>query len=175
MTFSTNEDGTSVVIRAAKADVLQAYSNIFKMSDGSTPSPSAGGDATANTQLSVSYVGTLLEAVGVEMEDVVDVGNDKVDIKVASGQVVEVLLLAIMGNFVSRSSDADKGSLQSSASDTLPRVVVDVYTGKLQLVSSFSTLRAYFLETLLIISVISIARLSLVRKVTAVYTVASDR
>lgn len=70
-----------------------------------------------------------------------------------------------MGNFVSATSASS-----SSSGSTLPSVVVDVYTGRLQVVSSFSSLRAYFLETLLIISVVAIARLSLLRKVEAKYT-----
>lgn len=163
---SVDSSGSSFVLRTKKSDFLGAYAAVFKMSDGSSIDPSlfeGGGEygaRTGHTGFSIEYVSTLLEPVGVEvLEDPDDAGM--VQLKVSVSSIPESLLLAVIGNFVLSPPAPGPSSAYS-----LPAVVVDVYTGRLQLVSSFSMLRAYFLETLLIISVIAIARLSLVRKVT---------
>ena len=74
-------------------------------------------------------------------------------------------MLAVLGNFVSTPADPKYSS--QSASSTLATVVID-YTGSLVVVHSFATMRTYFLESLLFISIIAIARLSIVKKVTLV-------
>ena len=86
-------------------------------------------------------------------------------VEICGHNMTRILMLAVLGNFVSSPTDPKYGS-QSSA-DTLATVVVD-YTGSLVVVHSFATMRTYFLESLLFISIIAIARLSLVKKVTLV-------
>jgi hypothetical protein len=88
-------------------------------------------------------------------------------VEICGHNMTRILMLAVLGNFVSTPSDPKYGA-QSSA-DTLATVVVD-YTGSLVVVHSFATMRTYFLECLLFISIIAIARLSLVKKVTLVKT-----
>lgn len=44
--------------------------------------------------------------------------------------------------------------------------MIDVYTNRLSLVNSYNIVRSYFLETLLVVSIIAIGRLALVRNVT---------
>lgn len=43
--------------------------------------------------------------------------------------------------------------------------MVDVYTGKLALVHSFSSMKTYFLETIVVVSTLAIAKLSIVQSV----------
>ena len=85
-----------------------------------------------------------------------------------------IALLAVVGNFVSpapRGPSVAPGSVGGLGKPgaSLPTVVVDVDTGRLQVVSSMSSLRAYFLEAMLVVSVLAIARLSMVQTVTVVH------
>lgn len=47
---------------------------------------------------------------------------------------------------------------------SIATVVFDVYTGRLVVVTPYSIMRSYFLETLLLVSVVALTRLSMVRK-----------
>lgn len=93
--------------------------------------------------------------IGVEMLE-----GEEMQFKICGKDVPRLLLLGIIGNFVTSPAETTGGS-----SEPLASVVIDVYTGKMTLVHSFNALRSYFLETLLIISILAIAKLSLVRNV----------
>lgn len=75
-----------------------------------------------------------------------------------------IFLLGVVGNFVTSPSDPKISSSQSS-SEPIASIVMDVYTGRLALVHPFSAIRTYFLETMLIVSILAIAKLSLVQGV----------
>jgi hypothetical protein len=83
-------------------------------------------------------------------------------VEICGQDMPRILMLAVLGNFVSSPSDPKYSS--QSTEETLATVVVD-YTGSLVVVHSFATMRTYFLESLLFISIIAMARLSLVKKV----------
>ena len=67
-------------------------------------------------------------------------------VEICGHNMTRILMLAVLGNFVSTPADPKYGS-QSSV-DTLATVVVD-YTGSLVVVHLFATMRTYFLESLL--------------------------
>lgn len=73
-------------------------------------------------------------------------------------------MLAVLGNFVHAPGDHPGG---------IATVAVDVYTGRMVVVPPYSTLRERFLETLLLISVLVIARLAFLRKMVPRHLAAS--
>jgi hypothetical protein len=144
----------------------QAYSATFRMSDGSSIVDSADNDME-HMDAAFHHMKTLMTAVGArnvnDSEHIYGSIGHTVDI--CGENMTRILMLAVVGNFVSSPIDPNYSS-QTSA-ETLATVVVD-YTGSLVVVHSFATMRTYFLESLLFISILAIARLSLVKKV--VYT-----
>lgn len=84
-------------------------------------------------------------------------------VHICGHDMTRILMLAVLGNFVTNPTDPSYSS--QSAKESLATVVVD-HTGSLVVINSFTTMRTYFLETLLLVSIITIARLSLVKKVT---------
>lgn len=134
---------------------------------------------------SLAYIHGLMRMVGIELEEesVIESGDENKDMtfRVCGENVGKIFLLSIIGNFVMFPSDPrsvmslsfgvgltsfldffegefDRVSTQSTTSDAIPSVVIDVYTGKLEMVSSLNVMRSYFLETMLIISILAIAR-----------------
>lgn len=101
-------------------------------------------------------------------------GATVVTLRVCGEDFARIALLAVVGNFVSPAprgpavAPNSVGGGAGRAGASLPTVVVDVETGRLQVVSSLSSLRAYFLEAMLVVSVLAIARLSMVQTVTVV-------
>ena len=83
-------------------------------------------------------------------------------VEICGHDMTRILMLAVLGNFVTTPVDPNYNS--ESSVNTLATVVVD-YTGNLIIVNSFATMRTYFLETLLFVSIVAIARLSMVKKV----------
>jgi hypothetical protein len=75
--------------------------------------------------------------------------------------VVDILLLAAVGNFVSRLGDPNL--LQQSSQQSMPTVVIDSYTGRLSMRTPYNAVRGYFVEALLVISIIVISRLTFIR------------
>jgi hypothetical protein len=75
--------------------------------------------------------------------------------------VLDLLLLAAVGNFVASPMDPNI-SLQSSMR-AMPSVVIDTYTGELVMHTPYDAVRGYFVEALLVISIIVISRLTFVR------------
>lgn len=109
----------------------------------------------------------LLYAIGVYVDEIASnelakqspEGGDV--LKICGEDVVNLLLLAAVGNFVAGPSDPNI-SPQSSAK-SMPSVVVDAYTGQLVMHTPYDAVRGYFVEALLIISIIVISRLTFVR------------
>ena len=83
--------------------------------------------------------------------------------------VLDLLLLAAVGNFVASPSDPNISPQSSMRS--MPSVVIDTYTGELVMHTPYDSVRGYFVEALLVISIIVIARLTFVRNNTYVTTV----
>jgi hypothetical protein len=75
--------------------------------------------------------------------------------------VVNMLLLAAVGNFVAGPGDTNISPQSSMKS--MPSVVIDAYTGQLVMHTPYDAVRGYFVEALLVISIIVISRLTFVR------------
>lgn len=88
-----------------------------------------------------------------------DLGSDV--LKICGKDVVNLLLLAAVGNFVAGPSDANISPQSSMKS--MPSVVIDAYTGQLVMHTPYDAVRGYFVEALLVISIIVISRLTFVR------------
>lgn len=125
------------------------------MSDGSTPvlGPRHSGGGFLASGATRNVLG-LLGDVGAAVDDNVT------SMVVCEGDLLRLGMLAVLGNFVTGPEDGRLGSPGSTAA-----VVVDVYTGALVVTPSYSVTREYFLEALLVLSVLAIARLTLVRRV----------
>lgn len=153
-----------VVVSATDDEFFGAYAGVFHMSDGSAIQGGAGGGASGSGGLgaSAAYFYTLMRAVGAEV--VGASGGGGVAFRVCgAGNATRLALLAVVGNFVSPAADQlDTGGVGGRR---LPTVVVDARTGQLDLVGSLSAMRAYFLEAMLVISILAIARLSMVQTV----------
>jgi hypothetical protein len=149
---------SGIHMQISRTEFSHAYSDIFHMSDGSIVIDDGSTRDEKHMDAAFRHMETLMTAVGARK------------INTTSGHAVEVcgedmcriLMLAVLGNFVSSPSDPKYAS-QSSV-ETMATVVVD-YTGSLVVVHSFATMRTYFLESLLFISIIAIARLSLVKHI----------
>lgn len=145
-----------VLVRATNAEFFDAYAGVFYMSDGSQIG-AGGGDGLG---ASSAYFYTLMGAVGAE---VIAADGPGVAFRVCgAGNATRLALLAAVGNFVSPAAD-QLGTTTGGA--RLPTVVVDARTGQLDLVGSLSAMRAYFLEAMLVVSILAIARLSMVQTV----------
>lgn len=86
--------------------------------------------------------------------------------------VLDLLLLAVVGNFVASPSDPNISPQSSMRS--MPSVVIDTYTGELVMHTPYDAVRGYFVEALLVISIIVISRLTFVRNNTYTTTVKID-
>jgi hypothetical protein len=138
----------------------RAYTETFRMSDGSVMVDSADSDLE-HMDAAFHHMKTLMTSVGAMNwnDPNVNVGHT---VEICGSNMTKILMLAVLGNFVS--SPVDPKYSSQSSEETLATVVVD-YSGSLVVVHSFATMRTYFLESLLFISIISIARLSLVKKI----------
>ncbi len=83
--------------------------------------------------------------------------------------MVDILLLGIVGKFVTNPGDPSLSA--PSTASAVPSVVVDTYTGRLVVRMPYDAVRGYFIEALLVISIIVITRLSFVRNVTYKITI----
>jgi hypothetical protein len=110
---------------------------------------------------SLNYTSSLLRLVGVEELSLAG-ESDMMTFQVCGIDMVKIFMLGIVGNFVT-STKKDEASQNG-----LAKVVIDVYTGRLTLVNSFSVVRSYFLETMLIISILAVAKLTIIRNVKVV-------
>lgn len=90
-------------------------------------------------------------------------------IQICGRDVVDLLLLAVVGNFVSTPDDPNLSPQSSMRS--MPTVVIDTYTGELVMHTPYDAVRGYFVEALLVISILVISRLTFVRNNTYTTTV----
>lgn len=161
-----NDDGpcAGVVLTLNEREFFTAYSRVFHMSDGSSIDIPEGESPVAWSShgKSLNYMRTMLAALGVRSDN----ENGALTFRICTAQAMDLLFLSIVGNFVT--SPADPDFTPSSSVHGLATVVVDVFTGAIVLVNSFNSIRTYFLEALLIISVLAISRLAIVRKVVTV-------
>jgi hypothetical protein len=79
---------------------------------------------------------------------------------------MKIMMLAVAGNYVTTPKDPVLSSTSSMLS--VPIVVVDTYTGNMMMHIPYSGVRGYFVEALLLISIVVIARLTFVRNTTFV-------
>jgi hypothetical protein len=86
-----------------------------------------------------------------------------------SQDVLDLILLAVVGNFVV--SPGDPNISPQSSMKSMPSVVIDTYTGELVMHTPYDAVRGYFVEALLVISIIVISRLTFVRNNTYTTTV----
>jgi hypothetical protein len=146
-----------------------AYANTFRMSDGSSMVDAQDRDME-HMNAAFHHVKTLMNSIGARnisstKDNSTTIGHT---VEICGVDMAHILMLAVLGNFVT-SPDDPKYNSQTSA-ETVATVVVD-YTGSLVVVHSFATMRTYFLESLLFISILAIVRLSLVKKVSYIVKV----
>ena len=157
---------TGIAINVTNREFYASFAGIFRLSDGSSIRPPAH-----ERMESVRYMQELMYSVGVTVNDTLSAastGKYEGDVlQICGSDVVDLLLLGIVGNFVTNPSDPQL-SLQSgtSTASTVPSVVVDTFSGKLVMRMPYDAVRGYFIEALLVISIIVITRLSFVRNVT---------
>lgn len=159
----TDSTQAAVNIRVPRHSLLSTYANMFELSDGSAFSlhleEHRDTDAARNT---VTAISNLFAHMGVaRIPDPQDA--EHITFQICTENVARILFFAVKGNFVT--SPSDPTLAPHTDSETLASVVIDVYTNQLKLVNSISTIRTYFLETLLVLSIVAIARLGLVRNI----------
>ena len=81
--------------------------------------------------------------------------------QICGNDALNLLLLAVVGNFVSGPGDPAISS--QSSLETMPSVAIDAYTGQLVMHTPYDAVRGYFVEALLVLSIIAISRLTFVR------------
>ena len=109
----------------------------------------------------------LLYAVGIYVNKTESTAGNDV-FQICGRDVINIMLLSAVGNFVaspgdSASSSSSQSGSGSSSGRAMPSVVVDAYTGQLVMHTPYNAVRGYFVEALLVISIIVISRLTFVR------------
>lgn len=164
---NNNNNTNGIRVRMTKSEFFDSYISMFEMSDGSNIDTISSDQTTKMTLKgsSLNYTSALLRLVGVEeVSDEKNINdNSMMTFQICGMDMVEIFMLSIVGNFVVTSPSKDENNGVSS--NGLASVVIDVYTGRLTLVNSFSVVRSYFLETMLIISILAIAKLTIIRNV----------
>lgn len=155
-----------IAINVTAKEFYASFASIFRLSDGSTIRP-----PSAERMESVRYMQELMYSVGISVNESASAASNGMyegDILQICGQdVVDLILLAVVGNFVTSPSDPSLSSPSTGgAASTVPSVVIDTYTGRLVVRMPYDAVRGYFIEALLVISIIVITRLSFVRNVT---------
>ena len=153
-----------IAINVTAREFYSSFASIFKLSDGSTVKP-----PSAERMESITYIQELMYTVGITVNQTASVASNGMyegDILQICGQdVLDLILLSVVRNFVTSPSDPSL-SPSTGAASTVPSVVVDTYTGRLVVKMPYDAVRGYFIEALLVISIIVITRLSFVRNVT---------
>ena len=180
-TCAEDPEMAAVDITVPHSILLHAYSKGFRLSDGSrmTLHEEKESNTTSATD-TVNYMRDMLRNMRVDSEDHSSgtPGQPRsVVFHLCGDDIMQLFIFGMIGNFVTDPTDQSLSTQVSS--ESVASVVIDVYTNKLILVNSFNIIRTYFLETLLVISIIAIARLALVRNVTKIvpnpeYSRASD-
>lgn len=163
-------------VRMTESEFFDSYARTFEMSDGSKmkmmgDGEESGGYDSRSFRQSIRYASSMMRMVGIEeifnTTTTTTTGSattDMMTFQVCGPAIADIFMLSIVGNFVTSPSEYSSGS-SSLSDEPLASVAIDVYTGKLTLVNSFSVVRSYFLEAMLVISVLAIAKLSIVRTV----------
>jgi hypothetical protein len=156
---------TAIQLTITSHEFFTAYAKTFAMSDGSVIQSDMAQNGVNNPllQKSFRYIHTLMSNIGIEATHY-STNDSHVNFRICNDDLVQIILFAVVGNFVTTPTDTDF-STQSSASN-LASLVIDVYTGQLIVVNSYNAIRSLFLEALLVLCIIIIARLSFVRNIT---------
>ena len=153
-TLGASAGAGAISLAFTPEDYVSTFRQVFVMSDGSIPTARIGADSHPLISDAMKHILSVLGDVGVYAS------TDGNSIVVCETQLLRLAMLGALGNFVTNPSDTDVRQVGSLAT-----VVLDAYTGRLIITTPYSALRSYFLETLLVISVITIARLAMVRTV----------
>ena len=137
-------------------DFSSSYREVFYMSDGSQVDP------RDNDHMRIAYehMLMLMGGIGISHNDS-HVNGDFYTKWVCPEEIPRIFMLATLGNFLTSPSDS-KVWEGISSSHTPPVIVID-RSGKLTISNSFAQTRSMYLEALLLISVVAIARLSILK------------
>lgn len=170
--------GKCVQVTTDNAEFFDVFASQFRLSDGSLVSASA---REAGAETSEQWAGRAREFaqrflgnVGVTVVPG-STAQSAFAIQICDKHVLRNVLLSVVGNFVL--SPGDPEASPSSSTQAPPTVVVDPYTWDLMTHVSYSGVRGYFVEALLVVSIVVIARLTFVRNTpyfTFVHTPASS-
>jgi hypothetical protein len=149
---SGNQSSTGVTLMFTPKEFLAEFQKVFVMSDGSLPATT---DVVSRVGM-VHYMETLMAGIGITSSVG---GNEEMYMTVDAEDLMHIYMLATLGNLLNVPTTT--APVQTKGGLTM--VVVDTYTGKLTIVPPYDTMRASFLETLLVLSIIAIVRLSMVR------------
>jgi hypothetical protein len=133
--------GTAVELLFTPDEFIHSFKEVFVMSDGSV----AGNNSIPSAMELTSYAQLLMHNVGVNSS------TSPTRSHVCTSSLMNLYMLAAVGNFATHGDEAMINSL--------PSVVVDAYTGKLATLRSYADTRTIFLETLLVVCIIAIARI----------------
>jgi len=156
-TCSIGQNETCVKLRFQPDEFIQVFSSTFMLSDGSIPVWGRGQNSDLLDSTVIKNVLSMLGDVGIQVDDL------GTYVLMRERDLLKMGMLATLGNFISLGQSTSVGFHESVGT-----VVMDVYTGGLVIVPPYSVMRQYLMETLLVISVVAIARLSLVRQVTII-------
>lgn len=161
----------AVQVKIRVDELARVYSQVFRMSDGSVLpflDDETGKYDMASAhfiQRAVEYLKVVISPTGVVMQNEVVDGQEMLELTICSNRLSRLILMAVVGNFVSNpSSDV----VSEEQYDDAIRVVVNPRTGQMEFVSQYNITKMYMLQALLVICLIVIVRLSVVRNVTVV-------
>jgi hypothetical protein len=153
-----------IAVNVTAREFYSSFASIFKLSDGSAVKP-----PSAERMESVKYMQELMFSVGIAVNETASAASNGVYegdvLQICGKDVLDLILLGIVGNFVANPSDPSL-SPSTGAASTVPSVVIYTYTGRLVVRMPYDAIRGYFIEALLVISIIVITRLSFIRNVT---------
>jgi hypothetical protein len=150
---SESETCRSMTLHLTSTEFLTEFQKVFIMSDGSSPSTTS----TQSGQPLVNYIQSLMAGIGITTV----IAEEALEMTVCQEELLHVYMLATLGNLIS----VPTGAAPTQGVGGLGVVVVDSFTGKLSVVRPYESLRSTFLETLLVISIVAIIRLSMVRTI----------
>ena len=136
----------------------EAYQKTFAMSDGSFV------DTSRNQHMCEAFkkMLTLMQNIGVHPANATmgleTYQLETYQLNVCQEQLAEIFMLAVLGNFVVTPDEAQK-TAELSYTKSIATVVVN-RMGDLTIVNSFDAMRTFYLESLLFVSIVAVARLS---------------
>lgn len=134
-----NGVGPGIAVNVTTFEFYKSFASIFRLSDGSTMRPPA-----MERMESVHYMQELMYAVGISINQSASAASNGMyegDVLQICGQdVVDLILLGVVGNFVTNPSDPSLSASAGTAS-TVPSVVVDTYTGRLMVRMPYDAVR----------------------------------